>query len=147
LKRLAALQAEVDKKKAEPRDTHGFLGTWKCVTISPNYKKGEKFATMSCSSTVEVERFDGEFYWADGRGTCTARDVNGTTQRRSSFRGKKKYWFVGDKLMGLLYSTSNKNDEALNKTLEYRVQNGKFTGIFSGTSGEATWRSTVVCTK
>jgi uncharacterized caspase-like protein len=133
LKRLAVLQTEVDKKKAEPQDTHGLLGTWKCVATSPNYKNGEKFGTLSCSSTVEVERFDGEFYWTSARGICAARFVNGTLQRRFSFRDRDKWWVVGEM--------------ALNKTLEYRLQNGKYTGVFSHRSGEITFRSTVVCTK
>jgi uncharacterized membrane protein YqiK len=47
LKRLGALQTEVDKKKAEPQDTHGFLGTWKCVSTGPSYKNGEKLGTTS----------------------------------------------------------------------------------------------------
>jgi uncharacterized caspase-like protein len=141
-------EMEADNKKAEPQDTHGLLGTWKCRAISPNYNKnGEKVSIFSCSSTVEFERFDGEFYWVSSRGTCEARLVKGTERRHMSFSSKSKSWFVGDKLMFLLYSSSDKNDPGLNKTLDYRFQNGKYTGVFSGKSPVYTFRSTVVCTK
>jgi hypothetical protein len=147
LKRLATLQTEVDRKKAEPQDTHGLLGTWKCKSIGSYYKNGAKSGKLSCSNTLEIERFDGEYYWASARGTCATRSLDGTAQRRNSSTGKTKWWFVGEKLMSLLYSSSIKNDPGLNETFEHRLQNGKLTRVDSLKTGEFTVRFTVVCTK
>jgi hypothetical protein len=100
----ATKRAEPKQRAASiPEDTHGLLGTWQCSGIQTQtaWYTSNQYKTKSI---IQIAKFDGRYYWAEGVVELTSVGNASLVSRQSV---KQKFWFEGGKLYRSVYWLSD----------------------------------------
>lgn len=122
-----------------PGDPLGLIGTWRCYSKT-TYRTKEDPATKvsNVSGDLDVERFDGKYYWA----TSVA------TQDGTTVHSKSKYWEEDGRVYRIVYWTSNVGARKyINRTAAVQLRGTKLSIAFRIGDSDLSASISSSCTK